>query len=111
MGVFANEPPAGHPDWIGAHTRNQPWHGQSGFEAMGREVPPFRKAEAERHLKLMGFPDAEQRFEIVNAMSEAIRRDNTHEALEVGYRKKLDVTGCYRLLAVLLNHTELGERE
>lgn len=101
MGVFANEPPEG-PGYVGPCLRNQPWHGQSGFAAMGHDVPLFRRAEAERHLKSIGFADAEERFDIVNAMSDAIKRDNTHEALEVGYRKRLDVTGCYRILAVLL---------
>jgi hypothetical protein len=102
MGIFANEPEEGSPGYIGAPARNQPWHGQSGFEAMGHEVPMFRKSAAERHLKQMGFDDAEQRFDIVAKMSGEIERDNSHAAMEAAYKLGLDVTGAYRLLAVLL---------
>jgi hypothetical protein len=106
MGIFANEPEPGGLSNLGPPTRNQPWHGQSGFDAMGHTVPMFRKSEAERHLKQMGFTDAEQRFNIVSKMSTEIERDNSHAAMEAAYKLGLDVTGIYRILAVLLAHEE-----
>lgn len=102
MGRFANEPEGGTNGYIGAPTMNQQWSGESGFEAMGHAVPMFRKSAAETHLKQMGFSDAEQRFDIINVMANCIERDNTHAAMEQAYEKGLDVTGVYRLLAVLL---------
>ena len=82
-----------------------PWNGESGFEAMGHEVPAFRKSEAERHLKAIGFEGgmyAEKRYSIVARMSACIERDDTHEALELALCEGLDATGCYRILSVLL---------
>jgi hypothetical protein len=106
MGIFANAPNDASSTYIGPIDRKVPWHGQSGFEAVGHEVPLFRRSEAERHLKAMGFDSAEDRFSLINGMSDAIARDNVHEAMEVAYKKNLDVTGCYRLLAVLLTAEE-----
>lgn len=106
MGIFANEPLDGLPGNIGPIVTKQAWHGQSGFEAMGHVVPAFRKSIGEDHLKAMGFTDSEKRFELVNAMSIQIERDNTHKAMEEAYKKGLDVTGTYRLLSVLLTAEE-----
>lgn len=107
MGVFANAPEDDQIGFLGPKpTVGAPWNGQSGFDAMGFEVPMFRKAEGERHLKQMGFTDAEKRYDIVALMSEQIARDNTHAAMEQAHKKGLDVTGCYRLLSVLLCHEE-----
>ena len=101
MGRFANEPEGGTNGYIGVPTMNQPWNGENGFEAIGHTVPMFRRSAAETHLKQMGFTDAEQRFNIVN-MANEIERDNSHAAMEKAHEKGLDVTGVYRLLAVLL---------
>jgi hypothetical protein len=102
MGRFANRSEHETAGYLGAATIGLPWNGESGYEAMGHAVPMFRRAEGERHLKDMGFTDAERRFSIVNGMALCIERDNTHEAMEAAFEKGLDVTGVYRLLAVLL---------
>lgn len=110
MGRFANAPEDLGTTYLGAPTRNQPWGGESGFEAMGRQVPMHRRAEAERHLGQMCPEwDAEKRFGVVSAMSISIEQDNTHAALEDALSAGLDVTGCYRLLAVLLCHEETAD--
>lgn len=102
MGKFANKVEGG-----GA-PRSQtllPYNGESGFDAMGHEVPAFRKSAAELHMKDMGWNrpgDAEKRYTVVSRMSACIERDDTHEALEFALREGVDATGCYRLLAVLL---------
>ncbi len=102
MGKFANE--------LGAAASNlahipikQPWSGQSNFEALGHEVPNFRREAANSHLKNMGFSDADQRFTIVQTMANNIERDTPHMALEDALKQGVDATGCYRLLAVMLS--------
>lgn len=105
MGKFANTPEEMGESgtlYTGKVPRNEKWHGQSEFDAMGHVVPFFRRAAAEEHLKQMGFKDAEQRYDIVNVMSDRIARDNTHDALEQGFKKGMDATACYRILSVLL---------
>jgi hypothetical protein len=91
----------------------QPWmqpgaqvldHGRSGFEALGFPVPFWRRSEAIRHLRDMGFTDRERMDEIVGKMCARIERDDSHGALEECMRLGVDATGCYRMLAVLLAH-------
>lgn len=111
MGKFANtaaemgEPVA---PWVGSEPmkRNEPWHGQSEFNALGHQVPAFRKSAANRHMKDMGFTDAEQRYDVIATMSQRIANDDPHMALEDALAKGVDATGCYRLLAVLLCEPE-----
>lgn len=105
MGKFANEL-VDNVSHLGNARGGQPWRGESEFDAMGCEVPMFRRAAAEEHLKDMGFTNAEQRFEVVSMMSYYIARDNTHQALEKALDKGLDVVGCYRILSVLLTATQ-----
>lgn len=103
MGKFANSLPSG-PQWIGDGPvkQKEPWHGQSGYDAYGHEVPAFRKAAGYQAMKDMGFTDREQMLSIVGGMAERIARDDPHMALENALKAGLDVTGCYRLLATLL---------
>ena len=106
MGKFANKL-----EGLTGAPREQiklPWNGESGFAAMGHKVPAFRKSEAERHMKEMGWIDsehAEKRYSIVAGMAAHLERDNSHEALEFAMREGVDATGCYRLMAVLLTAT------
>lgn len=80
----------------------------SGFDAMGLPVPPERISEAYRHAKDMGL-NTEDAFTIVGYMADALERDDPHRALRsssVGFKAEkqpapLDLTGRYRLLAVL----------
>ena len=90
---------------IGPIARCAKWHGESGFEAMGHMVPAFRRTAGEAHMKAMGFDrpgDSERRHDIVARMAASLERDNSHEALEAALKSGLDVTGCYRLMSVLL---------
>lgn len=114
MGKFANtaaelgEPIA---PWFGDLKRNEPWHGQSEFEALGHQVPAFRKSAANEHMKQMGFEDAEQRYDVISTMAARIARDDPHMALEEALKKGVDATGCYRLLSVLLTAPQPKEDE
>jgi len=97
---------------IGPVDRRAPWHGQSGFEAMGHVVPGFRKAAGQETLKAMGFNqpgDSERRHSIVEQMANHLERDNSHAALENCLKAGVDATGCYRLMSVLLCEPEPGE--
>jgi hypothetical protein len=105
MGKFANTAAeCGEPiaPCSGPIIKNEPWHGQSDFAALGYQVPTFRKSAADRHMKEMGFTDAGKRYDVIAAMSQRIARDDPHMALEDAMEKGVDATGCYRLLAVLL---------
>ncbi len=110
MGKFANSAAdmGEETPWCGQQppTRNEPWHGQSEFEALGHQVPSFRKSVANQHMKDMGFTDAEQRYDVIAVMSDRIARDDPHMALEEALKRGVDATGCYRLLAVLLCASE-----
>lgn len=76
----------------------------SGFDAMGLEVPTHRKEAGYSACKEMGL-DSARSYECVSGMCEAIQRDNPYHAMEVGMRH-LDLTGTYRLMAVLLTAEE-----
>jgi len=75
----------------------------SGFNAMGKPVPYYRREAGYRHCKDMGL-GSDESFAAVNGMSEALERDNPHGALGAAM-KYLDLTGAYRLMAVLLTAT------
>lgn len=124
MGKFANTPAemeaaqasmdpeyTPSPTYLGPRSEHvkKPWHGESGFEAMGHKVPAFRRTAAEATMKQMGFDkpgDSEKRYDVIARMSACIERDNSHEALELALRERVDATGCYRLLSVLLCEPE-----
>jgi len=108
MGKFANELSEGASNLSHIATKKT-WTGQSAFEALGHEVPNFRREAGNSHLKAMGFESAELRFTIVQTMSQNIERDNPHMALENALEQGLDATGCYRLLSVLLCATKPTE--
>lgn len=109
MGKFANTAAEmGKPTVsFGVIERNGDWHGESEFAALGKKVPNFRKAAADRHMKDMGFTDAEQRFDVISKMSSRVATDNPHMALEDALSAGVDATGCYRLLSVLLCEPEV----
>jgi hypothetical protein len=101
MGKFANELTAPVSNLTHIPIK-RPWTGQSEFEALGHEVPNFRREAGNTHLKEMGFTNADQRFTIVQTMAGHIERDNPHMALEDALKQGVDATGCYRLMSVLL---------
>jgi hypothetical protein len=78
------------------------FHGKSEWDALGLPVPFFRRSNGIKHLRDMGFTDRELMDRIVGRMSAHIERDDSHMALEDALKMGLDVTGCYRMLAVLL---------
>ena len=97
MGIFGNQDPM-----IGARIGPAPEvSGDSGFAAMGKPVPQYRRQAAYEHLRQMGVEDPEKRWDCVTQMANKLERDEPMLAMEVGYRY-VDVTGVYRLMAVLL---------
>lgn len=113
MGKFGNtaaelgEPAA---PCFGPIDRNEPWHGENEFAALGKKVPQFRKSAADGHMKDMGFTDAEQRYNVISTMSGHIARDDPHMALESAMSGGCDATACYRLLSVLLTAQQPQEQ-
>lgn len=73
----------------------------SGFDAMGKPVPTSRRTAALRHCKEMGIADTGRAWECVGAVADQLERDHPYEAMATGMRY-LDLTGTYRLMAVLL---------
>lgn len=111
MGKFANPPQDGATRLYPDVSKGDPYNGASGFAALGSPVPFFRRSAAMQHLRSMGFTDRERMDRIVGKMSARIERDDSHMALEDGLQMGLDVTGCYRLLAVLLSAERPAEPE
>lgn len=72
-----------------------------GFGAMGKPIPIQRKLSADEHLKDMGVGDAEDRFHCIALVSNHLERDDPYGAIHDAM-KYVDLTGSYRLLAVLL---------
>jgi hypothetical protein len=72
-----------------------------GMDAMGRPVPLFRQAAADRHMKQMGVTSAMDRTSCIGAMVDRLQRDDPYNAMGEGMRY-VDLTGTYRLMAVLL---------
>ncbi len=71
-----------------------------GMEAFGKPVPSYRKDAALQHCRQMGLTDTNKATGMINRMADAIQRDEPYEAMEAG-TAYLDLTGTYRLLAVL----------
>ena len=72
---------------------------------MGRPIPPSARQAGYDHCKQMGLESA-RAWECVNGMAEQLERDKPYEA-QGAAMKFLDLTGSYRLMAVLL--TEAGK--
>lgn len=71
-----------------------------GFNRIGKPLDNAARALAYEHCKTMGLTSA-RAFACVNTVAEQLERDKPFEAMEAG-RRHLDLTGTYRLLAVLL---------
>ena len=71
-----------------------------GFNAFGKPVPIYRKQAAFAHCKAMGLTDFEEMWRCIETMSIKIERDEPYDAIGAGM-VYLDLTGTYRLLAVL----------
>ena len=73
----------------------------SGFDAMGKPVPMHRRTAALEHCRQMGLTNTEDAWNCVGGMAQQLERDRPYEAMAAGM-KYLDLTGVYRLMAVLL---------
>lgn len=72
------------------------------FEAMGKPISFQRKENAYQELKCMGFNSSNERMSIINSVAELLERDKPFEAQKAAMQF-LDLTGMYRLFAVLLS--------
>lgn len=72
----------------------------SGFNRMGHPIPARARAIGYEHCKEMGLNSA-RAWECVQAVADQLERDKPYEAQAAGM-KFLDLTGTYRLFAVLL---------
>ncbi len=75
-----------------------------GFAAMGKPIPLYRKQAAFEHCREIGL-DTPKSWAVVNDMSDKLQRDKPYEA-QAGGMKYLDLTGTYRIMAVLLTSPE-----
>ena len=74
----------------------------SGDAAYGKPVPMYRRTEALRHLRQMSPGiDTAKATQCISMMSEQIERDEPYEVLNIAFNF-IDLTGAYRLMAVLL---------
>ena len=78
----------------------KPFAACDGFNAFGKPVSFERRLRADEHLVAMGVTDANIRFATIQAMANAVEKDNPYHAISEGMRT-VDLTGTYRLLAVL----------
>lgn len=74
----------------------------SPFNAMGKPIKPAARQAGYDACKDMGL-DSARSWEAVNTTAEQLERDKPYEALGAA-TKLLDLTGAYRLMAVLLAH-------
>ena len=79
--------------------------GNTEFGAFGKPVPTERRAEALKHIRGMGVESAEDAWECIGLMSAAIERDQPYDAVAAGMQF-VDLTGTYRLMAVLCTNPE-----
>jgi len=78
----------------------QDYGDESGYDAMGKAIPFFRQEAAYKVCQSIGL-EKENAHSAVSLMSEALSRDEPYNALKAGM-KYLDLTGTYRIMAVLL---------
>lgn len=74
----------------------------SPFNNMGKPIPVTAREEALRHCLEMGL-DKAGGYECVSGMAAQLELDKPYEAQATGMRH-LDLTGTYRVMAVLLAH-------
>lgn len=73
----------------------------SGFAAMGKPISTTRRSEALKHVRQMGIEDRGEAWTLVASVANKLERDEPYEALRAAMAY-LDLTGAYRLMAVLL---------
>ena len=73
---------------------------RDGFNNIGKPIPAFRREAARSHAEAMGLDKATS-IACVSSVASQLERDKPYEALEAACQF-VDLTGAYRLLAVLL---------
>lgn len=76
--------------------------GDTGFASLGRAVPLYRRSAAIHHARDIGMKDTEKITEMIDRMCVQIAKDEPYQAMDVAWRYGLDLTACYRIMAVLL---------
>ena len=79
-----------------------------GMGAMGHPIPDYRKDEAYRTCRQEFGMSADKSFSTVQGIAHALEKDNPYEAMKMGMRY-VDLTGTYRLMAVLLSAPDPNE--
>ncbi len=82
----------------------QPKDEIDGFNNMGKPISPFRRQAGYAHARQMGL-SADHALAAVSGVAEQLERDKPYEAMAAGM-KYMDLTGTYRLFAVLLVEPE-----
>jgi hypothetical protein len=77
---------------------------EDGMNNMGKPIPDYRREEAYRQCKEMGLDSADA-MACVSETAEQLERDKPYEA-QGRAMKYIDLTGAYRIFAVLLIHQE-----
>ncbi len=80
-----------------------------GFAAMGKPVPFWRRQAGYETCRAMGLT-SENAYSAVGVMSEQLERDQPYDAMEKGM-EYIDLTGTYRLMAVLLTASRPNTKE
>jgi hypothetical protein len=73
-----------------------------GFAAMGKPIPNHRRDAAYETCRKAFGMDSSKSMGTVQGMAEMLERDKPYEALGCGMKYGVDLTGSYRLMAVLL---------
>ena len=79
------------------------------FNGMGKPLHEEARSQAYEHCKAMGLSSA-RAWECVQAVANCLERDKPYEA-QAAAMKFLDLTGTYRLFAVLLACQQVEEKE
>jgi len=91
-------------EWLGQDKSHEPAY-EDGMNNMGKPIPDFRRENAYQDCKAMGLGSADA-MAAVSETAEQLERDKPYEA-QGRAMKYLDLTGMYRLFAVLLISPEV----
>lgn len=79
------------------------------FNAMGKPLHEEARSDAYTHCKAMGLSSA-RAWECVQGVANCLERDEPYEAQKFGM-KFLDLTGVYRIFAVLLARQQVEDKK
>ena len=79
---------------------------EDGFKAMGKPIPDYRRDEAYRTCRDAFEMRSSRAMGAVSGMAEQLERDNPYGAMEAAMKYGIDLTGTYRIMAVLLTHQQ-----